>query len=674
MILALYAFAISCSKGLIVAASSSVSNVNAVPVMTEQCNSNSSMAAPEQGRALLAHRTKLERVTTEKWQEESVEQALLSGKSSSAVPDQALAAEFAQLAKDVPVRDIEDVMQVMRDKRKRYNQTRNSTDPEEQPFFAPAPATPEFELPKAEDSTDEAHTWAKFIVVPISLVFFIVYNVSTMMEKFEITAVPESIVVIAIGGVLGFFMKKYASLEFFENPESWAALNTLMLNFMLLPIIIFASGWALRRHDFYSQLPYILLFAVGGTAISTCVVAGLMHAVGLTVRWRTAFAYASLISATDPVATLTTYSKLKVQPLLNIMVFGESTINDAVAIVLFKIFNSNEFMGDPSTGTELDFGFELLRNISWGIFKTFFGSMFFGVLLGMLYTFIARGADMRQNKKGQILVIFMSCYLTYGLAESVHLSGIIAEIFSSLVMGVYMRPHLSNEGCVLTTFFVKQIASLADCAVFLVVGVSVVQLTPHGWKLGMWVALFCLIARFVATVPTAYLVNGLKSARGLAAGQESDDWNLLKPKHIFMMWHGGLRGGIALALAWELGPWVDMVEGKPGYRHSLHTATFLIIIFFLIFFGGSTSAFLKYFEIPMGEDYPENYLSKTEYSGLGVHGWLKDLDKNFFTPILIGHEAAKQQAEDDDQGETNPDADAEEEMGKSMALRRFCQH
>merc|ERR1719443_678511 len=99
-----------------------------------------------------------------------------------------------------------------------------------------------------------------------------------------------------------------------------------------------------------------------GVAISTVVVAGLIYATGSfhgVTSLRTAFAYASLISATDPVATLSTYSKLKVDPLLNIMVFGESVINDAVAIVLFNVFNADDYMvdfkGRAVTGAKLFF-------------------------------------------------------------------------------------------------------------------------------------------------------------------------------------------------------------------------------------------------------------------------------------------------------------------------------
>jgi sodium/hydrogen exchanger 8 len=47
-------------------------------------------------------------------------------------------------------------------------------------------------------------------------------------------------------------------------------------------------------------------------------------------------AFGSLISAVDPVATLAIFTALDVDPVLNMLVFGESILNDAVAIVLTK--------------------------------------------------------------------------------------------------------------------------------------------------------------------------------------------------------------------------------------------------------------------------------------------------------------------------------------------------
>lgn len=48
------------------------------------------------------------------------------------------------------------------------------------------------------------------------------------------------------------------------------------------------------------------------------------------------FAFGSMISAVDPVATLAIFHALNVDPTLNMLVFGESILNDAVAIVLTK--------------------------------------------------------------------------------------------------------------------------------------------------------------------------------------------------------------------------------------------------------------------------------------------------------------------------------------------------
>lgn len=48
------------------------------------------------------------------------------------------------------------------------------------------------------------------------------------------------------------------------------------------------------------------------------------------------FAFGSLISAVDPVATIAIFNALNVDPVLNMLVFGESILNDAVSIVLTK--------------------------------------------------------------------------------------------------------------------------------------------------------------------------------------------------------------------------------------------------------------------------------------------------------------------------------------------------
>lgn len=186
----------------------------------------------------------------------------------------------------------------------------------------------------------------------------------------------------------------------------------------------------------------------------------------------------------------------------------------------------------------------------------------------------------------------------------------------------------------LTTFFVEQVAALADAAICLLIGISVVQLTSKGWYFGLWVMLFCLIGRFFSVYSVALIANWLKTLVGKASGVEEAGWNLLKPSHVFMMWHAGLRGAIALALSLELGEWVDIIDGA-GTRRLLQTATFLLICVFLLVFGGSTSFMLKKLGVETGLEYAADHLAKNEDMG-PLRGFLKWLDRKILAPVLLG--------------------------------------
>ena len=88
---------------------------------------------------------------------------------------------------------------------------------------------------------------------------------------------------------------------------------------------------------YFYFLGSIVIFAIFGTIISALVVGGGVYLMGLAdlvypLNFVESFAFGSLISAVDPVATLAIFQALDVDPVLNMLVFGESILNDAVAI------------------------------------------------------------------------------------------------------------------------------------------------------------------------------------------------------------------------------------------------------------------------------------------------------------------------------------------------------
>jgi hypothetical protein len=122
------------------------------------------------------------------------------------------------------------------------------------------------------------------------------------------------------------------------------------------------------------------------------------------------------LSATDPVTILAIFDTYKVEPKLYTLIFGESILNDAVAIVLFE------------TAQKYKDGAESLGIISlfeaFGIFfGVFFGSLFIGVMVGVGASLMLKFTYVRRFPKTESCLIILIAYLTYFFSNAIHMSG-----------------------------------------------------------------------------------------------------------------------------------------------------------------------------------------------------------------------------------------------------------
>ncbi|OUC42965.1 dual specificity phosphatase, catalytic domain protein [Trichinella nativa] len=105
---------------------------------------------------------------------------------------------------------------------------------------------------------------------------------------------------------------------------------------ILLPPIIFNAGYSLKKGHFFRNIGSILMYAVCGTSLSVVVVGLVMYGftsfVRLPFSLSETFLFGAVISATDPITVLAIFNDLKVDSDLFALVFGESALNDAVAI------------------------------------------------------------------------------------------------------------------------------------------------------------------------------------------------------------------------------------------------------------------------------------------------------------------------------------------------------
>ncbi|CAK9052258.1 unnamed protein product [Durusdinium trenchii] len=264
-----------------------------------------------------------------------------------------------------------------------------------------------------------------------------------------------------------------------------------------------------------------------------------------------------------------------------------------------------------------------------------FGSLGLGIGIALVLILVMRFTRLGRSAHNAILFLAGSPFICYTLAEQVGMSGIITVLFASIMIGGYAPTHLTAEATTLTSFFLKQLASVGDTVVFVCCGVQAVQYHKDGFMMSLWIMLACLCGRAAAVFPMSGLCNLIKW--GVSQKVPNEKNHYISWRHQVMLFHSGLRGGIGLVLSLELGTYVDRVNG-PGTKDSLVYATFVMIC--ALVFGGSTAVTLRALRIPYGNDVAMDaclYGSREE-SGIfyliGVR-----FRRRVLKPLLVGQSA-----------------------------------
>lgn len=374
-----------------------------------------------------------------------------------------------------------------------------------------------------------------------------------------------------------------------------------MFFLLLLPPIIFESGYSLHKGNFFQNIGSITLFAVFGTAISAFVVGGGIYFLGQAdviakLNMTDSFAFGSLISAVDPVATIAIFNALHVDPVLNMLVFGESILNDAVSIVLTNTAEglTRKNMSDVS-------GWQTFLQALGYFLKMFFGSAALGTLTGLISALVLKHIDLRKTPSLEFGMMIIFAYLPYGLAEGISLSGIMAILFSGIVMSHYTHHNLSPVTQILMQQTLRTVAFLCETCVFAFLGLSIFSF-PHKFEISfvIWCIVLVLFGRAVNIFPLSYLLNFFRDHK-------------ITPKMMFIMWFSGLRGAIPYALSLHL----DLEPMEK--RQLIGTTTIVIVLFTILLLGGSTMPLIRLVDIEDAKAHRRNKkdvnLSKTEKMG-----------------------------------------------------------
>ena len=394
------------------------------------------------------------------------------------------------------------------------------------PFLLFASDWPGTEMPN--EVADNKLDMSPLLFIIVSL--FIGILTKQFLKKLPI---PYTVLLLIIGLVLGVIdrFEWVNNLKFVTNAIFWAGhIKPEIILYVFLPTLIFEAAFDLDVHTFKKSFWNAFLMAVPGILVAIFISASL--AMGIKYAgigfgnwsWYISLMFGSVICATDPVAVVSILKELGGGKKLRTLIESESLLNDGTAIVIFMVFFT------ILTGTAID------SNPVIDFFIVTLGGVAIGATIGLFTLYIIK--TVFNDPLFEITAIIGSAYLTFFIAESLHWSGIIGLVTIGLLMTGKGKTKISPEvGHFLHEFWVLA-AFIFNTLIFIIVGVIIAHRTRFE------------IEDFI---DLTIIYVGIHLIRGLVIFvlfpiMKKIGYGVTR-KDSIVLWWGGLRGVIGLAMA-----------------------------------------------------------------------------------------------------------------------------
>jgi len=353
--------------------------------------------------------------------------------------------------------------------------------------------------------------------------FWLMLLASVVAMACRFIKIPYTVALVLTGLIVGYFGLL---------PGIHLEPNVLFAIF--LPPLLFEAGININFRPLQRQWQIISILAVFGTIISTLIVGYGMYYV-LELPLLVALLFGAVISPTDPISVLALFKRVGINERLSMIVEAESLFNDGVAVVLFGVIQ-----GMIITNT-----FSSSQIISDFII-TICGGGAIGVLIGAIASRITKEFD------DHLLEITLTTVVAYGAylaAENIHVSGVIAVVAASLVVGNYGLPQgMSPASRMAVVSFWEYAAFAVNSMVFLLIGLEIFAMPIADDFTVVFAAIgIVLVGRATSIYSLSLLLSVVKQR--LPA----------KWQHV-LVW-SGLRGALSMAMVLGISTAIPEREG-----------------------------------------------------------------------------------------------------------------
>jgi len=359
---------------------------------------------------------------------------------------------------------------------------------------------------------------------------------------------------------------------------------------LVLPPVLYQTALLTSWRDFKANIRPIGLLAVGLVIATTLAVGAALKFVAPDIPWAAAFVLGAIVSPPDAVAATAILTRLNVPRRVVTILEGESLVNDASGLVLYKFAVAAVLTGTFS-----------LRDASVEFVGVAIAGILIGIVVGRIFISIHRYL---RDVFIEVLMTFAVPYIAYILAESLHVSGVLAVVAAGLVRGRYAPEIVSAEMRIIARSVWKLFVFLLTSLVFILIGLQLSGILGRltGYSAGDLMLYATLVSVVAIAVRFAWIYPATWLPRLVSARLRERDPTPTEQELFIMSWCG-MRGIVSLAAALALPLALEGGAPFPG-RDLIVFLTFVVIAVTLVVQGLTLGPLIRVLRV--GTDWSEH--------------------------------------------------------------------
>jgi len=349
-------------------------------------------------------------------------------------------------------------------------------------------------------------------------------------------------------------------------------INPEIIFLIFLPPLLYDAAFNISFKDFKTNLNTISTLAISLVFITACGIAVVAHYLIPDMSWPLSFVLGAILSATDAVAAMSITKGLGLSHKTNTILEGESLVNDASALVAYR------FAVAAVTGSAFIFWKASLQFL--GLMA---GGVIIGVIMGKILAFIIK--RIHQNNLATISFMLLSPFVTYLIAEELHVSGVIAVVILGLGIARFSNKVLPEKLRNESKSIWDMIIFLLNGLIFILIGlqfpyiydsISKADILPYIGYAAI-ITVVALLLRMIRVIMQKFnLQEAFKKGKRKISEEALLDWK----NSLIISW-SGMRGIVSLAIA--IGLPAKLVNGQPfPQRNAIIFISVAVVLFTLI--------------------------------------------------------------------------------------------